>query len=779
MRNSRLSYPFILLLFLSSVLLIYFYGPILSSPNQYLFGAENDGLKTYYSYAYHIKNDSSYIHFAGMNYPYGEHFLYTDCHPALANLIKALGTQWPFFINNSIGILNALMLFGILACSIVVFLLLRELGIKPWFALMFSFVITLLAPQLFRMEGHYALSYSVVIPLTWLLWLKTKKAFASWKHYIWLLVNNLFWLFIHAYLGVVALFFLTALIIVEWLWTKANSTHYLKSLAVVCLPIMLFFAFAKITDHHIDRTDNLGGFFLYNAEPDDIFIPHLGPVRHFLDALIGEGVIGQKWEARAYVGLPTTLIFAFLLIWFVAGLIRKKQAKLLVHFFSKKQIVVAFIASVLVLLFAFGIPFVQFPSLLDLLNILKQFRATGRFTWPFYFTSLVLVAYVMQESYDWSKQNIRQNVSRRVLKLAIIAVIGTIYLVEGLSHHQEVARNISRFPNTFNPVLLPEKFKVILEKFDAKEYQALLPLPFYHYGSESYWRPRKHQAMEASILLSYHSGLPIIGAALTRTSIPESKNSVQLLSPDFYEKPIQEDIISNRPILLIRTALPISIYEHNILAKAQLIHKENDIAIYQLYPADLFRNRSSKLFQTYQNSRNQLAPKSGFLTTDSSSYLYYNNFETQVSPKSFRGKGAFQSLKKGRNILDQFPPKTFEKDKNYQLSIWMHNGEKDALNHYFQLIIEEHLPGNQAPIKTEIFPEQAETIYGDWSLVEGTFRIQNPENSVLLTTKGNRLSKAKLYADDLLIREQGNEVYQMDSVTQVLFWNNHEVKLKQ
>ena len=121
------SYPFASMVLLSLAFMTYFYGPLLLSPNQHLFGAENDALKSYYATAYHIKNDSSYLNFQGMNYPYGENILYTDCQPVLANSLKVLGTFHPFFIHHSIGILNLLMLLGIFGCSIVVYFLLKEL----------------------------------------------------------------------------------------------------------------------------------------------------------------------------------------------------------------------------------------------------------------------------------------------------------------------------------------------------------------------------------------------------------------------------------------------------------------------------------------------------------------------------------------------------------------------------------------------------------------------------------------------------------------------------
>src|ERR1700733_5463679 len=82
---------------------IYFHHVFLNI-NSILSSITNDSLKNYYTYVYHVKNDSSLFQFAGMNYPFGEHVVYTDCQPALTILLKAL----PFTHNYLIGILHSI-----------------------------------------------------------------------------------------------------------------------------------------------------------------------------------------------------------------------------------------------------------------------------------------------------------------------------------------------------------------------------------------------------------------------------------------------------------------------------------------------------------------------------------------------------------------------------------------------------------------------------------------------------------------------------------------------
>lgn len=142
-----------------------FYGKVMFNPNGYLFSGDGDGIKNYFTYAYHIKNNKSLSNFEGFNYPYGENFLYTDGHPILISILKPLHSIFPGIENYSIGILNSLMIISLLISALVLFQLLRELKINAFLAMLGAWAILLLAPQVFRLEGHFALSYSFVIPL--------------------------------------------------------------------------------------------------------------------------------------------------------------------------------------------------------------------------------------------------------------------------------------------------------------------------------------------------------------------------------------------------------------------------------------------------------------------------------------------------------------------------------------------------------------------------------------------------------------------------------------
>ena len=771
---SKEKLPFIIIIIIGLFFVISFYGKILTNANNFMFTNSGDGIKNYFTYAYHIKYDSTYLNFEGMNYPYGEHFLYTDCHPIIANTFKFLSSKLTFFDSHSVGLLNLILILSILLTFVICYFLLVELKLNKWFSVIFSFSITLLAPQIFRLDGHLALSYSFAIPLSWLLLIKCFKG--NNKLLIVLFLNNLFWMFIHAYLGMIILSFLLSLVFVKILTDKnrkQNILNYIWQGAAIILPIVLFYAFSRLTDTHDGRTTNPAGFFLYNAEFDDIFLPHGKPFRPLFDKLTGNA-IKLEWEAWGYVGIVNTIFLLALIVISIISSFRAKSRIVLKGIFENKILNISMISALLVLLFAMAIPFRQFPALLEYFPIIKQFRATGRFVWPFYFVFTIFGALVFQKLFYKLKD--KKGV---VYGILFVLVIVGINIAEGLPYHFNVSKSITQYPNLFKADLLPLSYKNAISNIIPDDYQAIISLPFYYQGSESFARPRNDDAVRNSIVISYHTGIPIICANLTRTSIGESKKIVQLVSPNYYEKLLIEDMTSNKPILIVKTETNLTQYEQLILNKGKSIFKEGSIELLVIEKKKLFSDDGKKVLTQFQEKMSNLYEQNSFFTSDSSSVLFYDSFENTKSDTSFRGKGSYHSVKKGKNTYAEFSPNTFEEGKEYHVSMWMYNGEPDALNLWFRFIIEEYDEVNDSWYSTTFFPEQSEVISDNWSLIEGVFKVNSSKNLIYIVSKGKEDSKALLHADDLLIKEKGIDVYKIeDKDSSLLFFNNHRINIR-
>jgi len=764
--------PPVILLLASAAIIWLFYGQAILSADNILFSDEGDAIKNYFSYAWHIAHDSSCVNFQGMNYPYGEHLIYADGHPALSNSLRMLSARFEFFNTHSIGVLNLIMVFSIFLTFITCYFLLREFDISTWISLLFSFGMALLAPQIFRMTGHFALSYSVAIPLAWLLAIKALKSPGNAIFGILLFLSCLLWMFIHAYLGIIVISFLSLLIIFEMIPVSGKKFHpgYLLLLAAVVLPVIIFYLSLILTDVHTGRTVNPSGFFFYNAEIDDVFIPHQGLFRELLDRLTGN-IINQEWEARSYVGFSTTIILLASLIALITRHIVPKRTGRFVIYTTDRYLKLSLLSAFILLLFAMAFPFKQIPGMIEAFPVLKQFRATGRFTWPFFFTAMVFSAIFLQ--------NLHKNLkvkNKKYISIFLILVVAALNIAEAIPYHSTTSKAIIKSPNHFRKDLLPDNYISALNAIKPDDFQAIVSLPFYYFGSESFSRPRNSEAVRTSMIISYHTGIPLVNAYLTRTSIAESKNIVQLISPDYYTKEIIADLPCLKPLLLVKSSADLTINEQDLLKKGALFYKDHELGLYSLSLGDLTRNSGRDIIDLFQQQRHTLTRRGKFYATDSSSLIFFTSYDDRPSAIRLEGEGAFSSIKRGENILAEFSPETFAEGKEYHLSVWMHNGVPDALNLWFRLIIGEYDERVGKWHSTVYFPEEAETIDGDWSLAEGVFQVRDARHKIRIITKGSQAEKAPFHADNLLIRESGTDVYRFDEPSQTLFYNNHRIR---
>ncbi|HCS21108.1 MAG TPA: hypothetical protein DIW47_11215 [Bacteroidetes bacterium] len=155
--------PFIAFV-LTTMLMGLFYADELSQPNEYYLSDAGDGLKNYYTLAYHQHYDSSFSHFGGMAYPYGEHIVFSDGQPALAFLLWLI----PGLDFYTVGMLNLLMLLGVGLCAWILCKLFIRMGMTRGSSLFAAAAIALMSPQILRFSAHYALAYCFIVP--WILY---------------------------------------------------------------------------------------------------------------------------------------------------------------------------------------------------------------------------------------------------------------------------------------------------------------------------------------------------------------------------------------------------------------------------------------------------------------------------------------------------------------------------------------------------------------------------------------------------------------------------------
>lgn len=761
---------FLVLQGLMAVFLLVHYGPVLRAPNAVLFAGDADGLKNYYTFLYHIRNDSDAFQFRGMEHPFGSQVLYTDGHWLLAEPLRWLRSVVPGVADHAVGVLNLLMVLGLSACAAILFFLLTDLGCRPWSAAWSAFGITLLAPQIERMFGHFSLSWSMAVPLAWLLLARA----AGDRHRVrWLCalaVANSAWWFVHPYLG----FMVTVLgacfalfLFVRKEGGLSGTRALVLTTAAAVVPVLLFKLVLLITDHHVGRTLHPSGFFDFMAEPDDVLFPHAPPLKEVYDGM-WFGPIRQQWEAWCYIGLGTELV---LLAWLWRSIRRR-----IAHRTGERLpplLAAAVPGALLLLLLSFGIPFAFAPRLLAWMPVMEQFRALGRFTWPFYFVTTVLAAVLVDRwSKAWSIDG------RTWMAFTFPVLLPLSWVVEGHDGQSHVDRLIAH-PNVFSTEHALPGINGMVGSIDVQAYQALLPMPFFNLGSESFARPiRGSEVAEGAMSISLFTGLPILGCDLSRVPVPESKMLTQVVSPRYYTKALRDTLHDPRPLLVLRAPGELTPWERDLLRDAVPLDSAGGSTLYRLPLAALFRSTVEEAFARFQQRSTTLHARQGLLFSDSAALVFHRDMEDRPSAIAYRGHGALATTKNGDHVLGSFHLQGVRSGTPMVATLWMYNAVPEALNLGLWLDVADTNGHALASVR----PDESEVIDGDWSMVEVPFTTAQDDERIELITHWTYWFERPMVVDEILLRPQACDVYRLDTLAdgaEDLLYNGYWIRRPQ
>lgn len=523
---------------MAALVLYSLYGPVFHHPNDFLFGAGGDAVKNYFTFAWHVKYDNDWTHFGGTNYPYGEHVGYTDGHPLFSLLLGWI----PLVKAYPVATLNILMLVSQIITIRIVYSILRSWSVVSYVAALGAMSIVWLQPQLFRMEGHLSLSYTWVIPYAILLLTR------FWQHrnfgtLIWLGIYISAIFLLHPYLGLmlsmmVCVFGLVYLILARF--KPQDDGHWIGILISGILPVFLFIIFMRATDGHEQRPDIAIGFLQQTSNVEAVFQPNHDSVSYLFSPETTKG--GHVDEGSAYIGFATVIILLAFVLSSVVNRRKVVEEDLLPR--------ILIISSLIILLFSFGFPFKYgMQDWLARIPYLEQFRAPGRFAWVFYYASTLMTFYIVNEwteKFWWN--------SKKIVVAALPLLVSGVYFIEGYMPQKTMAERILTHKNELTNCL-DSSFVHTVQDSMLNKATAIVPIPFFHFGSDYYGIHAEDEVMKASYALALHSGIPLVASSNPRVSLLESRKIMQLFAPFYVEKPIWKDFSQEQPRFYIFNAL--------------------------------------------------------------------------------------------------------------------------------------------------------------------------------------------------------------------------------
>lgn len=514
---------------------------LVNNPDTFLVTG-GDGGKNYYTFLYHIQHDSTWLTFEGMNYPFGEHIVFTDNQPLLAITTKFLVQHFPVLRCHLIAIHNMALLFGWLLGAWGLFLCFRKLHVTGYWALVVTMALFLLQPQNDRMNGHFALAYPI-IPWFFYGWISFWQGTKVIKFSLLIASLTTVMGMIHMYYFVIGAILTSIALFTEWLTDRKNITvkNTVLILAIqVILPYLLLHTFTSLGHHFADRPTEPWGFFAYRSYWEGLFFSYRLPLYEFIHHNIIE-VRPIDPEGRAYTGIFSVAMMLFG-IYLLFRFLKKKNGLYTDTITSKLWWI--FILSALV---AFGIPFIipGLETLLDYTGPFKQFRSIGRVAWlSFYAINLIAVPWVFRQV-----KAIENPIKQRwvyILLPWILWTEGALFISKkpdfsGSSEKYSCASDLKQLPIHFD------------------NFQAILPNPFFHNGSEGFLWDGQANNVGQCFELSYNTGLPIMATMMSRTPLHQTLLHCALVNPPNRVPEIigilkEKDA---RPLLVVETKHPL------------------------------------------------------------------------------------------------------------------------------------------------------------------------------------------------------------------------------
>lgn len=555
--------------------LVWIDGELLRSPNTLLLAGNGDGLKNYYTFAWHATHDTGPLHFSGSGYPYGDHAFYTDCHPILTWLFQLFPALAPW----KIGVLNVLLLMGTLLCAWCIFGILLHFKLRPWAAAACALGIALQEPQVYRLTGHLALAHSWVLPLIWYTWLRAKRR-SGWYGSIPCGAAVLFAFLLHPYLGLMGAMFLAGHQVLSWLLERPfdRMAGARDILIAVVLPLAGFLVLERLSDHVTDRPSEQWGQAQYAVGWQSLLLPRQPPLGPFFAPLAQQGDV--DWESWCYVGAASICVLMLALF--------KRMHRPLARPISTETILY-FWSAIGVLLFAMDL----WQQLLGAhFSALLQFRAMGRFAWVFYFVCAVHCAVFFYRL-------LLERATASGLRVAVFLLFPLVFVLEGVSQRYTVVSDLRVESSPFSERDPPPHLVPAIEQLRRSQAKAIIPLPFTHVGSDVYQRDAPDGTMALMYSLSYQSAIPLMAGNMIRTSARLTRHLLGIFAPEEFYKPLAYEFEENTSFILMKGPGTLAPDEQRIWALAEPYHADTLVELRTISARTLFRYERRKRIQEF------------------------------------------------------------------------------------------------------------------------------------------------------------------------------------
>ena len=390
------------------------------------------------------------------------------------------------------------------------------------------------------------------------------------------------------------------------------------------------------------------------------------------------------------------------------------------------------------MLLSFSLPFnLGLKFLLDYMGPIQQLRALSRFAWLFYYLLNITVFYGLFRILEISKW----------MKLLAAFAFAFLFYDGWINVEMYKDRLVNRVPE-LEDVQNNSAENLWVQTVDATQFQAILPLPYFHIGSENIWLDPKCDIAKQSYIVSLKTGLPSMAVMLSRTSISQTYKSLELVSHPVAPFRILDELPTRKPLLLlVDNCAELTDNEKQLVNLSDKIWEGPKFSLHSLSIESL-KNIAIEGQKQYEHEIG--AVHAGQL--DSVNCIAYDSFEKIIYKEALYGKGAvWGSAKSWRKLFDDKLSGVKPGDK-CELLFWVRNFEKDLMARTVFEFVQKNAD-EVTNYQLDQFQHFFWSFKDDWMRIRIPFEVKSENETINLLIKNSDLKNFSLVADELIIRK--------------------------
>ena len=285
----------------------------------------------------------------------------------------------------------------------------------------------------------------------------------------------------------------------------------------------------------------------------------------------------------------------------------------------------------------------------------------------------------------------------------------------------------------------------------VSDFQAILPLPYYNIGTDKFDLSGSGNSIYQADKASATTGLPLLACYVSRASVGQAMQHVQLLSSELVTKELLMHFPNNKPLLLLVTPDALTEAEQRLVRLGKLLVQVPEGALYELPLAALAATSLSRERALADSLLPRLTPRPSGLRVTTSAGVLLQTYDQAADRRGRLGPGAFYDPKEGFSKIYDGPLPMPADTGRYEAGLWIY-GNMDY--GYGNMQVKLYDAAGQELDHQTVDARHATEVLNGWVRVVVPFRRtpQAVRIEVLYDTRG-------LLADDLLIRPVNADVY--------------------